>query len=235
MAENNVNEDRTPDQLAVSKSDANPPAFLETSEGRRLAYHKLEGSSPGVVYIHGLASDMTGKKAHALEQFCSSQGQAYVRFDLSGHGQSSESFTSCSITMWLEDLNSIMDSLTEGLQVLVGSSIGAWLMFLYTLRNPEKVHGLIGVSAAPDFTQFLWKGLDKDTRRQVGRTGVYHLQSPYSPVPYEISMGLIQDGEKYSILDMPGEGWNTTLIIYLSGDIGKHQDNLACQRRILGN
>lgn len=197
-------EEHVTEHPAVSKSEADPPAFLETPEGRRLAYHKVEGS-PGVVYIHGLASDMNGEKALALERFCRNQGMAFVRFDLSGHGQSSESFRSCLLTSWLEDLNSVIDSLTEGPQILVGSSIGGWLMFLYTLRNPEKVSGLIGVSVAPDFTQQVWKGLDRDTRRQVGRTGVHHLASPYSPEPYEITMNLIQDGEKYSILDMPGE------------------------------
>ena len=179
-------------------------SFLDTPDGRKLAYYKLDGASPGLVYIHGLRSDMNGLKAVAVEDYCRSRGRAYVRFDLSGHGQSSEAFTDCNISTWLEDLNAVLDALTEGPQVLVGCSIGAWLMFLYTMRNPDKVHGLIGVSSAPDFTERLWKGLDKDTRKEVKRSGVYKLQSSYINEPINITMQLFQDGEKYNILDMPG-------------------------------
>ena len=177
------------------------PNYLETPEGRRLAYFKIDGSSPGAVYIHGLKSNMTGVKARAFEDCCKAQGKAFVRFDLSGHGRSSEAFAECNMSMWLEDLNAVLASLTTGPQVLVGSSIGGWLMFLYTMRNPEKVCGLIGISAAPDFTANLWRSLDKDTQKQVKRSGVYKL--PY-PEPYEISMQFIHDGDKYSILEMPG-------------------------------
>ena len=106
--------------------------------------------------------------------------------------------------MWLEDLNAVLSSLTKEQQILVGSSIGGWLMFLYTMRNPDIIYGLLGISTAPDFTQQLWKGLDKETKKEVRRTGVYHMKSAYSNEPYEISLDLIQDGAKYTILDMPG-------------------------------
>ena len=192
------------EEEAVSKPALSSPSYLETPEGRKLAYHKLEGGSPGVVFIHGIRSDMNGIKACALEEYCRNQGKAYVRFDLSGHGQSSEEPKDCNISIWLEDLIAVLQSLTQGPQVLIGNSIGGWLMFLYTMRNPDNVSGLIGVSAAPDFTQQLWKSLDKDTRRKVQRSGVYKLSTPYDAEPYDITMDLIQDGEKYTILDMPG-------------------------------
>ena len=179
--------------------------FLETPEGRRLAYRKLEGSSPGVVFIHGLNSDMNGTKAVALEQVCKRQGSAYVRFDLSGHGQSSMDFNLCNITVWLEDLNSVLSSLTKGPQVLVGSSLGGWLMFLCTMRNPDNIFGLIGVGVAPDFTQRLWKQLSAEGKQEVKKAGVYRLETPYSTESYEVTLQLIQDGDKYSIMDMPGE------------------------------
>ncbi len=162
------------------------------------------GSSPGVVFIHGLKSNMNGLKSLALEAYCRSRGTAYIRFELSGHGDSSQDFKDCNVTMWLEDLNAVLSSLTEGPQILVGSSIGGWLMFLYTMRNPDTICGLVGVSAAPDLTQQVWKGLDKDTKKEVRKTGVYHLKSAYDDKPYEISLDLIQDGAKYTILDMPG-------------------------------
>ena len=164
------------------------------------------GSSPGVVFIHGLKSTMNGQKAIALENFCRRRGTAFVRFELSGHGDSSQDFKDCNITMWLEDLNAVLSSLTEGPQVLVGSSIGGWLMFLYTMRNPERITGLLGVSTAPDLTQSLWKGLDKATKSEARKKGVCHMKSPYDDEPYDISLELIQDGDKYSVLDMPGEG-----------------------------
>lgn len=190
-------------EISVSSSEIK---FLDTVDGRRLAYRKLDGSTPGVVYIHGLNSDMEGQKAQALEQVCKRRGTAYIRFDLSGHGKSSLDFNVCNITIWLEDLNSILSSLTSGPQLLVGSSIGGWLMFLYTMRNPDNIFGLIGVSAAPDFTQLLWKNLSKDEKREVKKAGVYRLPTPYSDESYELTLQLIQDGDKYSIMDMPGEG-----------------------------
>lgn len=186
-----------------SPSDVCPPQYLDTAEGRRLAYHKLEGTTPGVVFIHGLNSDMNGLKALALEQVCKRHGKAYVRFDLSGHGQSSLDFNACNVTMWLEDLISVLSSLTTGPQILVGSSIGGWLMFLYTMRNPDDIAGLIGVGAAPDFTQVLWHNLNKEEKQEVKKTGVYKLVTSYDS--YELTLQLIQDGDKYSILDMPGE------------------------------
>ena len=189
---------------SVVNSSSLPVQFLETSAGRKLAYKRLEGTSPGVVYLHGLSSTMNGQKARALENLCMSKGHAFVCFDLSGHGQSSENFSDCNITMWLEDLDSIFTSLTSGRQIIVGSSIGGWLMFLYTMRNPDNVCGLIGVSAAADFTHQLWSGLSKEEQQQVKKSGMYKLPSPYSDQPYDLTLQLIQDGDKYSILDMPG-------------------------------
>ena len=179
--------------------------FVETTEGRRLAYHKLEGSSPGVIFIHGLNSNMNGEKANGLERFCREQGIGYIRFDLSGHGQSSLEFKDCNITMWLEDLISVISLLTNGPQILVGSSLGGWLMFLYTMRNPDSIHGLIGIAAAPDFTQVLWNGLSQEEKQEVKKSGVCKVPSPYSDEPYELTLQLIQDGDKYSIMSMPGE------------------------------
>lgn len=78
-------------------------------------------------------------------------------------------------------------------------------MFLYTMRNPERVARMVGVSIAPDFTQELWKGLDKETKAEVRKTGLYKLETPYDDEPYSVTLQLIQDGDKYSVLDMPGE------------------------------
>ena len=179
--------------------------YLETPEGRRLAYSKVEGSLPGVVYIHGLASNMHGTKAMAIERFCRERGISYVRFELSGHGQSSEGFRECTLTTWLEDLQAVMEKVAEGPRILVGSSVGGWLMLLYTMRYPERVTGLIGIATGADLTGRLWKEMDKETQQQVKRNGVYHLKTPYHPSPLEITLDFILDGEKHGILNMPGE------------------------------
>lgn len=181
-----------------------PVQFLDTPEGRKLAYRRSEGASPGVVYIHGLCSTMNGQKACSLEKLCLKEGHSFVSFDLSGHGQSSEKFTECNITIWLEDLDAVFTSLTNGQQIIVGSSLGGWLMFLYTMRNPDKVCGLVGVATGADFTQRLWSGLSKEEQQQVKKTEVYKMATPYSDEPYDITLQFIQDGDKYSILDMPG-------------------------------
>ena len=107
--------------------------------------------------------------------------------------------------MWLEDIIAALSSLTKGPQILVGSSIGGWLMFLYTMRYPDSVYGLVGVGASPDFTETLWNGLSKEVKQEAKKTGFYQLHTPYSEEPYAIPMDLIQDGSKYSIMDMPGE------------------------------
>ena len=195
-----------PDNSSATTSGSRQ--FLETREGRRLAYQKLEGTSPGVVYIHGLKSTMEGEKAMALERFCRHRGISYLRFELSGHGCSSVEFKDCTVTMWLEDLVSMLKELTEGPQILVGASIGGWLIFLYTMRNPDNIYGLVGIGASPDFTESLWKGLSKEDKQEAKRKGFYDLKTPYSDEPYQIPMGLIQDGSKYSIMNMPGKiGW----------------------------
>ena len=118
--------------------------FVDTPSGRKLAYEQLQGSSPGLVYVHGLCSTMNGVKATALKRYCSDKEISYLRFDLSGHGGSSCPFKDCTISQWLEDIEAILELLTSGPQVLIGSSIGAWLVFLYTMRT---LTGSMGSSA----------------------------------------------------------------------------------------
>ena len=106
-----------PESETISKLAAMEPQFLETPQGRKLAYHYLEGEPPGVVFIHGLASDMTGQKSCALLEYCRAQGKAYLCFDLSGSGRSSGSLQEATVTAWLEDVSAVLEALTEGPQV----------------------------------------------------------------------------------------------------------------------
>lgn len=102
----------------ANSTNSTEPSFLDTPQGRRLAYHRLQGELPGVVYIHGLNSTMDGEKCAALEKYCRTKGRAFLRFELSGHGQSSGSLQDSTITAWLEDLSAVIQDLTEGPQVL---------------------------------------------------------------------------------------------------------------------
>lgn len=132
-----------------------PHSILTTPEGASLAFHRVEGKTPGVVFLHGLQSDMTGAKALAVEDWCVRQGRAFVRFDQQGHGKSSGTFQDGSIGQWSRDTGYVLKTLTSGPNILVGSSMGGWLMFLSALRHRAWVAGLVGIAAAPDFTKSL--------------------------------------------------------------------------------
>ncbi|MEM6480119.1 MAG: alpha/beta hydrolase, partial [Pseudomonadota bacterium] len=141
------------------------PAFLETGAGRRLAYHRLEGAGPGVVFLGGFMSDMEGTKARHLEAWCQTRGRAFLRFDYTGHGQSSGRFEDGAIGDWAEDAEAALTALTEGAQIVVGSSMGGWIALLLAKRRPEKLAGLVTIAAAPDFTEDgYWAGFSPEER-----------------------------------------------------------------------
>src|ERR1700719_167680 len=138
-----------PDTASATTSE---PASLARPDGAAIAYHRTRGGSPGIVFLGGFRSDMTGSKALFLEDYCRRYGRAYVRFDYFGHGMSSGEFAAGTIGRWREDAIAVIDSLTEGPQILVGSSMGGWIMLLAALARPERVAALVGIAAAPDFT-----------------------------------------------------------------------------------
>ena len=135
------------------------PLYAEKPDGARLAYHKLDGLGPTIVFLGGFMSDMTGTKAMALEDLARARGQAFLRFDYHGHGQSSGRFADGCIGLWLSDALYLIDSVTEGPLILVGSSMGGWIMLQAALQRPERIAGLVGIAPAPDFTEdLMWAG-----------------------------------------------------------------------------
>ncbi|MFP4044351.1 MAG: alpha/beta fold hydrolase [Rhodosalinus sp.] len=179
------------------------PQYLDTPQGRRIAYHRTEGAGPGVVFLGGFRSDMEGTKALWLEDWARAQGRAFLRFDYSGHGQSSGAFTDHCIGDWAEDAAAVLDALTEGPQVLVGSSMGGWIALLTARAQPERVAGLVTVAAAPDFTEdSMWAGFDVERRAALETEGVVHLPSDYGE-PYPITRRLIEDGRAHLVLRRP--------------------------------
>ncbi|MEH6786910.1 MAG: alpha/beta fold hydrolase [Paracoccus sp. (in: a-proteobacteria)] len=177
---------------------------LTTSEGRRIAYHRIAGQGPGVVFLGGFKSDMQGTKALHLEAWARQSRRAFLRFDYSGHGESGGRFEDGCIGDWAEDARAMIEALTDGPQVLVGSSMGGWIALLLARSMPQRVAGLVTIAAAPDFTeQGFWAGLDPAQREILMRDGRIETPSDYSDEPYVITRHLIEDGRKRLVLNQP--------------------------------
>ncbi len=181
-----------------------PPPLLEREGRDTIAYRAMAGSAPGVMFCGGFMSDMTGTKATALEAHCRRTGRAFVRFDYSGHGASGGAFRDGSIGAWRDDALAVLDRVASGPQILVGSSMGGWIVLLLALARPERVAGLVGVAAAPDFTEdLIWSTLDDEGRRTLAETGEIVMPCDYGDDPYPITMGLIEEGRDHLLLGEP--------------------------------
>jgi pimeloyl-ACP methyl ester carboxylesterase len=178
--------------------------ILKPGDGRRLAYHHRPGKAPGVLFCGGFTSDMTGTKALALEAHCRTAGRGYTRFDYTGHGASSGRFEDGTIGAWAEDALAIVDQVTEGPLVVVGSSMGGWIMLLVALARPARVAGLIGIAAAPDFTEdLLLADATPEQRRALDGQGYWLQASAYGEQPYPVTRALIEDGRRHLLLRAP--------------------------------
>lgn len=184
----------------VGNSD-NVKSYLIKSDGTKIAYHKLSGAGPGIIFFGGFASDMEGTKALALQAHAARTGQSFLRFDYQGHGKSSGSFSDGTIGKWLSDSLSILDEKTEGPQILVGSSMGGWISLLAARERVSRVAGLIGIASAPDFTEdLMWSQFDDNTKQILRKEGKILMVSEYDNSPSTITMNLIEDGRKYLVL-----------------------------------
>jgi pimeloyl-ACP methyl ester carboxylesterase len=156
-----------------------------------------------VVFLPGYRSDMTGDKATMLAAFCAQHGQAVLRFDYSGHGISGGRFEDGTIGLWTADALTVIDRLTNGPLLLVGSSMGGWIALLCALARRDRVAGLIGIAAAPDFTEALiWQALSFEQRARLMQDGVIHVPSQYGD-PTPITRALIEDGRNHLLLSSP--------------------------------
>ncbi|MBT5040563.1 MAG: alpha/beta hydrolase [Rhodospirillaceae bacterium] len=154
----------------------------------------------------GLMSDMSGSKALALEVHCRAVGRAFVRFDYTGHGESSGQFTDGTIGRWHADSLAILDGIAAGRQILVGSSMGGWQMLLAARARPGRIAGMIGIAAAPDFTEdLMWQQFDAAAKAKIRAEGILHLPSDYEDMPYPVTLGLIEDGRDHLLLRSPLE------------------------------
>ncbi|RMA40961.1 alpha/beta hydrolase [Rhodophyticola porphyridii] len=179
--------------------------MLTTPEDRRLAYNRIEGAGPGVVFLGGFKSDKEGTKALHLEAWARAAGRAFLRFDYSGHGTSSGEFTEGTIGDWAADASAAILALTEGPQVLVGSSMGGWISLLMARQHPERLAGLVTIAAAPDFTEdSMWAGFSDAQKAELVETGQVALPSEYGE-PYIITRRLIEEGRDQLVLRAPLE------------------------------
>lgn len=177
-------------------------AILSRPDGATIAYRGLQGKKPWVIFLHGYHSDMEGGKALALEEMCKTRGQAFLRFDGFGHGQSSGDVFYGTVGRWAEDAVAVIDELTDGPVVLVGASLGGWISLLAALQRPQRVAGLVGIAAAPDFTEdLMWAEFTEDQRRRMLETGVIELPDEYNPDnPWRVHRSLIEDGRNHLLL-----------------------------------
>jgi pimeloyl-ACP methyl ester carboxylesterase len=188
---------------APPRDPANPE-ILARPDGATIAYRRSAGAAPGIVFLGGYRSDMAGTKALFLEDYCRQHGRAYVRFDYFGHGASSGDFALGTVGRWRDDAISVIDSLTVGPQILVGSSMSGWVMLLAALARPERVAALIGIAGAPDFTEeLLWPRLSPGQRETLMRQGKVVLPSDYDPAGYLYTRALIEDGRRHLLLGKP--------------------------------
>ncbi len=185
----------------ITPPDAARPDILIRADGATIAYHKTPGKSPGVIFLPGFMSDMGGTKACALEAACRATGRACLRFDFFGHGQSSGAFREATVGRWREDAVAVIDALAEGRQVLVGSSMGGWIMLLAALDRPERIAGLVGIAPAPDFVEdLMWAQFSDEIKATLARDGVYYEPSQYSDEPYAITRKLVEEGRNHLLL-----------------------------------
>jgi pimeloyl-ACP methyl ester carboxylesterase len=163
-----------------------------TAPRPRLAYHHSVGTGPTIVFLPGYASDMQGAKVLALEAWARAQGRAFLRFDYGGCGQSEGAFEDQTLAGWRDDVLAMLDQVATGPVVLVGSSLGGWLMLLAAKARPEQVAGLIGIAPAPDFTDW---GFTTEEKMAILTEGRLERASAYGPAPTVYTRAFFQSGE----------------------------------------
>ena len=172
---------------------------LDAGPNRRLAYRRRRGRGATLIFLPGYMSDMEGTKALALDAWAGRAGRAFLRFDYAGCGSSEGEFEAQTLAGWRDDAVAMID-LVEGPVVLAGSSMGGWLMLLAALARPDRVAGLVGIAAAPDFTDW---GFSDARKAAIRRDGRIEEPSPYGDAPYVTTRAFWESGEALKLLGAP--------------------------------
>ena len=173
------------------------PAYLTMPDGGRIAFRHTLGTGPALVFLPGYMSDMSGSKATAVFEWAHAQGRACVLLDYSGCGASSGEFADGTLTRWRDEVIAVIDAACRGPIILVGSSMGGWLMLLVALAMPQRIVGLIGIAAAPDFTQWGFDGVQKEA---LARGETVLRANPYGPEPTPTYPAFWADGQRSRLL-----------------------------------
>ena len=174
-------------------------SFLHRN-GLRLAYRHREGAGPTILFLPGYMSDREGGKAVALDRWAAAQGRAMLRLDYSGNGASEGAFADGTLTIWRDDVLFLISEVIEGPVVLIGSSMGGWLALLVALAIPDRVAGLVGIAAAPDFTQWGFTDAEKAKLKEEGQIVE---PTPYGDQPYVTTLGFWESGQAKLVLGGP--------------------------------
>jgi pimeloyl-ACP methyl ester carboxylesterase len=177
-------------------------AYFDPGDGRRIAYRyrQPQGGAPTVLFLPGYASDMEGAKADAIDGFCATRGLGCLRLDYSGTGSSGGEFKDGSLARWLEEVLAAIDVLTEGSIILAGSSMGGWLALQAALQRKDRVKALLGIAAAPDFTNW---GYSAEEKEMLVRDGRLERPNPYGPEPSVTWRGFWESGQRQLLLYSP--------------------------------
>ncbi len=206
-----------------------PIEFLHRVDAPDIACRFEAGTNktlPPIMFFHGLWSDMEGTKASHLSDFCASRGQDFIRFDCRGHGRSGGDFKDASIGLWLDDALAVLDRFVDRPAILVGSSMGGWLMLLTALARPDKTKALVGLAAAPDFTKDIEREMSAAQRAALARDGFFDLHEDI-PFPCPITKCLLEDGEARCVLDKPMPIAAPVHLIH-----GKQDAEVSCARAL---
>lgn len=179
-----------------------PPAFLDRADRPRLAYRYRAAAGTGrdrptLMFLPGYMSDMEGSKALALDQWAADNGLAMLRFDYAGCGASDGDFEAQSLADWRGDVLALIDTVTEGPLILIGSSMGGWAMLLAALERPERIAALVGIAAAADFTTW---GFSQDEKMTILSQGKLEKPSEYGPEPMVTTRRFWESGEGLRLL-----------------------------------
>uniref|UniRef100_A0AAR2LXS9 Palmitoyl-protein thioesterase ABHD10, mitochondrial n=1 Tax=Pygocentrus nattereri TaxID=42514 RepID=A0AAR2LXS9_PYGNA len=178
--------------------------YISRPDLPKLAYRRIKGKSPGVVFLPGYGSNMSGQKAEALQDFCKSLGHSYLRFDYTGHGASEGVFSEGTIGTWKKDVLFMLDEVAEGPQILVGSGMGGWLMLLAAIARPEKTKALVGISTAADHFVTAFKSLPLEARKEFEDKGAWTIPTKSNEEGvYSVSMDFLKEAENHCILQSP--------------------------------
>ena len=209
-------------------------SYLINKKNQKIAYKMIRGRSPGIIFIHGLNSDMNGKKALSIEKYAKKNKLSFIRFDCRGNGKSDGKFEDFTISDWKEDLVYIIDELTKGPQILIGSSLGGWLMTLAAKARPKKIAGLIGLSTATDFGKNFYNNLSKKNKKEIKKNGITKISS--NGLSYFLKSKFFTEAKKNNILNQPFKFKKPFILIHgLKDDIVSHDMPKKIMNNTSGN